>query len=121
MLISELLYRFDFHDSIVEEIKFLPDENMFIMNLEFCNWKQSFYKETDGKILHVPLIFNSVKKYQIIPDLTIKDNEILRMELIETDDQVLGIKIVLNEESDVIIIKIETTDATFDVRKRLGT
>ncbi|MBA2874574.1 hypothetical protein HNR31_001344 [Anoxybacillus caldiproteolyticus] len=44
---SQFLNLYVLHDSFVEDIKYLINENKLELVIELCNWKQKFYTDTE--------------------------------------------------------------------------
>lgn len=86
MNIEELVERYYFHDSLIENISYIPDQNKVIMLIDFCYWLQPNYnpgsKETgmiELTFLEVELYKNQVTSYESdsILEVHAKNNEIV--------------------------------------------
>lgn len=103
---------YDFHDSLLESIKYDRKNNKINIEVDFCCWKQVGYKENDDETAIIVLCFENVL-YANIPDVTINSDEIIELSLIENDT---ALKIVaFNDISDTsyeIIIKADFVKIT---------
>lgn len=116
MKLSEVVKKYDFHDSIIENIQYLKEKDEISMNVELCNWRQQWYKEYEPEMIKIKLIFSEVKKYETNKTLgTFINDEILKIELLENEFQNNeAIKIVLLGGEDVNILKIVATDVNIN-------
>ena len=103
-----MINKYDLHDSLIENIKYLQHEKKLMIEIELCNWKQSSYHDGEPEMLKMLIGFTGVKKYWIDPEtMAFQSDEILETILIKGDTEGSeAIKIVLNGEKDIKIIEI---------------
>ncbi|MGG1763930.1 hypothetical protein ABDH58_14710, partial [Parageobacillus toebii] len=58
---SQFLNLYVLHDSFVEDIKYLINENKLELVIELCNWKQKFYTDTEPEMAKYKLYKSSLK------------------------------------------------------------
>lgn len=111
MKISEMVNKYNFHDSIVEDIRFLHDERKLMIKVELCNWRQTSYKDGDTEIIEGNLVFSDVKKYEIEPGSVFFDSdEILETEVSQISEDNEMIKMVLLGSDNVKVINIQASN-----------
>lgn len=72
--------KYNFHDSLIQHIEYFSSKKKLIINIELCNWCQSFYTEGEPEIKKGKLIFLNVSFFKFIPStVKINDNEILEI------------------------------------------
>ena len=49
--------KYNFHDSLIQHIEYFSSKKKLIINIELCNWCQSFYTEGEPEIKKGKLIF----------------------------------------------------------------
>lgn len=108
MLVNELLYKFDFHDSNV--IKLLHDKENLILIIDFCMWKQIGYSDSEEELKEVRIEFIDVQ--QFIWDSQKNENEIDYDTILNFSYDGKRIRIVLEDEV-VSVISFECTDVKF--------
>jgi len=111
--LSELIDRYNLHDSLVENIKYLQEKRQVVLEIELCNWKQDSYRDSDPEMTLMSLLFHDVDKCEISPDSgTYDSDEILEIEVVQgsnnTDSE--AIKIILRGNDDVKILQIQAND-----------
>ncbi len=89
------LAAYDFHDSLLESISYDKDIKKAFLNIDFCNWKQEWYNETDEETSMISVVFENVSNV-IIPEFKINSDEIIEFELIMGK----GIKMVVFNDID---------------------
>jgi len=57
---EELILRYNFHDSLLEGIKYDEDLNALILEVDFCNWAQEDYTSDIPETMIIQLCFNGV-------------------------------------------------------------
>jgi hypothetical protein len=106
--LSYFLKTYNLHDSVVESLTFNEVEEKLSIELELCQWKQSFYQDREPEMRLGILTFSGVTLFQIKPNsFSINSNEILDANLLSADSKSESIKIVLDGDEDVIIILIQ--------------
>jgi len=110
MKISDLMQKYDFHDSSIQDIVLSSDTELIIY-IELCNWRQAGYQANEPEIVNGYLSFSGVVNYHIVPSLHKFDYEILSVEIgqsLDSDDEQM--KIVIRATEDVAIINIQASD-----------
>lgn len=108
MKIVEFLENYNLHDSVVESITFYQNEKRVVMDMDLCNWLQSFYEDGDPEIKVGQLEFTEVISFKTEPKVfTINSNEIIDVSVLRIGSENETIKFVLTSEEDVIIVEIE--------------
>jgi len=86
----EQLLKYNFHDSLLESIDYDRLKRKAVLKIDFCNWKQEWYNETDAETSMIFLVFENV--YNIsIPEFELNSDEIIEFELIPER----GVKIIV--------------------------
>ncbi|WP_127192126.1 hypothetical protein [Paenibacillus anaericanus] len=76
-----------------------------------CQWKQSFYVETQPEMQLGTLIFSDVTFYKTEPQLfDLDSSEILAVDLLPSEGEDERIKLVLNGLDDVIVLNIQSSE-----------
>lgn len=60
MKISELLQRYDFHDSLIESINFDKNNSRVSILIFLCNWLQKDYTDNQPENIRIQLVFHNV-------------------------------------------------------------
>ena len=94
MLVTELIKSINFNDSCVNKIVCLND--MVVMNIDLCMWKQKGYKENDPELKEVDVIFCGVTNYNWDSDKSEKAIDYDTIIQIKVEDN--KIEIVLEDE-----------------------
>ncbi|MDO4941132.1 MAG: hypothetical protein Q4E33_05530 [Erysipelotrichaceae bacterium] len=63
MKINEFYKNYEFHDSLINNIKFNQEKGTLSINIELCNYEQKYYKEGDDEIIIIDVIFKGCKSY----------------------------------------------------------
>jgi len=63
MKINDLLKRYTFHDSLLENIDYDENNNKLILTIDFCLWMQNDFDETQPETAPIKLIFTDIDKY----------------------------------------------------------
>ncbi|WP_438434229.1 hypothetical protein [Gorillibacterium sp. sgz500922] len=101
------------HDSIIENIEYLPYEKKVRIELEFCLWKQVYYNESEPEMQKGLLIFTGVDSFQIDPPSFMSDsNEILEVKI---QDESGIVEIIVTDNGDVGKIDIVAFDVFWEV------
>ena len=109
MNINNFFYKYNFHDSIIDDIKYLIKENKLIISLELCNWMQTWYKSSEPEMLNGDLKFYNVFNYKINEDICLKDASILDINIIDIKNKdIKKIEIFLEQAKKTIVITFET-------------
>ena len=110
----EQLAKYDFHDSLLEKILYDKDNSKVFLEIDFCNWKQTWYSESDEETSVISLVFENASDV-IIPTFKLNSDEIIEFELLSGK----GIRIVvfndIDDSSYEIIINAETVEILSEV------
>lgn len=105
MYIKELLRKYNFHDSLIEDMSFKNDTLELTINL--CNWKQKAYDKQDDEMINISLIFKDIRNF--IFDVTEEkfDYDTILEFVCEdiTNELYHKVKIVLDGDTNIKIIK----------------
>lgn len=105
MKLAEFFKKYNLHDSIIEAIEYIPGEMKIIINLELCNWKQSFYESFEPEMMAGLLVLLGVTYFQTEPNvLSIDGSEILDVCFMPAEN---AVKIVLTNLDDVGVIEVK--------------
>lgn len=64
MNIEELVEQYYFHDSLIENISYIPDQNKVVMLIDFCCWLQPNYNPGSKETGMIELTFSEVELYR---------------------------------------------------------
>lgn len=64
MNIEELVERYYFHDSLIENILYIPDQNKVVMLIDFCFWLQPSGNPGSKETGMIELTFSEVELYK---------------------------------------------------------
>ncbi len=92
MKISELLEKYDFHDSLLEKVYFKEEE--LILEIDFCRWRQDFYVEGEKETEEIMIVFRDVS-VATLPDFKLNSDEIMDAILVNKEKDVEEIKLML--------------------------
>ncbi|MCC3378526.1 MULTISPECIES: hypothetical protein [Paenibacillus] len=108
---SEFIKAYTLFDSLVEDLEYDEVKKQLRMTLELCQWKQSFYIETEPEMQLGILIFSDVAFYKTEPQLfNLDSSEILEVDLLPFEGKGERIKMVLNGLDDVIVLNIQSSE-----------
>jgi len=117
--INELLAIYDLHDSVVENIEYLPSEKKVLITLELCQWKQADYDESESEMQEGILSFTDVESFTIEPlSFLINSSEILKAK-IYPENRI--IEIILMGEHDVGKMSIVAQAVYWEKGKQIRT
>lgn len=103
----DIFDKYNFHDSLIQQIEYFPLKKNLIIDIEFCNWCQSFYTKNEPEIREGRLIFDNVSFFQFIPaTVKINNNEILEIHKKEKNI----IEIVFYNITDVQLLIIKSSN-----------
>lgn len=112
MLVTELVKSINFNDSCVNEIVF--SNEVVVMNIDLCMWKQKGYKEGDPELEETEVIFFDVTNYNWDSDKS--EEEIDYDTIIEIKVEDNKIEVILEDEevsevSKVSVLSFECIEA----------
>ncbi len=82
MSIQELLNKYDFHDSLIENVSYDTVQNSVKMKIDFCNWMQDGYSNSSPETSIIYLFFCDVTDFKG-PQGDIDDFSILEVTIID--------------------------------------
>jgi hypothetical protein len=108
---SEFNKAYILFDSLVEDLEYNEVKKQLRVTLELCQWKQSFYVETEPEMQLGILFFSNVTFYKTEPHFfNLDSSEILEVDVPPFDGKGERIKIVLNGLDDVIVLNIQSNE-----------
>ena len=63
MKINELLNKYTFHDSLLENISYDKENSILTLTIDFCFWMQNDYDESQPETGHIKLLFKNIENY----------------------------------------------------------
>ena len=60
MKCSELISQYDLHDSLLEAVAVSDNGHTVDLTIDFCNWAQNQYKETEPETYLIRVTFSNV-------------------------------------------------------------
>ena len=105
----EQLVEYDFHDSLLEYILYDECNKKVLLKIDFCNWKQNWYNESEEETSMISLVFNNTSEL-VLPEHRLNSDEIIEFE-VSTDNRVrIVIFNDIEDTSHEIIINAETVE-----------
>ena len=105
------LAEYDFHDSLLEEVLYDKHGKKVLLRIDLCNWKQSWYNESDEETSMISMVFHNVSDV-VLPEHRLNSDEIIEFELLGDN----GVRIVvfndIEEATFETIIYAETVEVT---------
>ena len=105
MLVTELVKKINFNDSCVN--KLVHENDMVILNLDLCMWKQKEYHDGEPELKEVVLEFMNSTNYNW--DSEKREEDIDYDSIIDITYEESTVKIVLEDE-DVSILTFECSE-----------
>ena len=105
----EQLNEYDFHDSLLEDVLYDEGNKKVFLKIDFCNWKQKWYNESEEETSMISLVFNNASNI-VLPEHQLNSDEIIEFE-VSKDNKVRIV--IFNDIEDVsyeIIIYAETVE-----------
>jgi hypothetical protein len=97
------MLKLNLHDSLIEDVNYLPDKKRLEIMIELCNWQQSGHKDTDPEILDICLEFEEVERYEIsVENHKFCGDEILQVT--ESENQTITIAFLTNNDVETIVV-----------------
>lgn len=107
----EQLAEYNFHDSLLEDILYDEGNKKVSLKIDFCNWKQKWYNESDEETSIISIVFNNASDI-VIPKFNLNSDEIIEFEVsadnnvkivVFNDIENASYEIICNAESVEII------------------
>src|SRR5438105_205139 len=116
MKISELFREYDFYDSLVEGIIYHKNTNLVMLEIELCNWKQTYYAKTDPEMITGRIVFTNISKFDLTPNIMEFDgDEILEFSIVTfEEEEIETLKLILLGDGDVKILEIIGANAVWE-------
>lgn len=108
----EQLAKYDFHDSLLERVSYDKDNSKVLLEIDFCNWKQTWYSKSDEETLMISLVFANVSDVTI-PVFELNSDEIIEFELLSGK----GIRIIIFNDIDDSSYEIAFNAETVEILK----
>ncbi len=97
MKCSELISQYNLHDSLLESVTVSNDGLYVVLIIDFCNWAQEQYKETEPETYLIRLIFSNVENF-------VYDKHELN------SDTILNVKYISEKSIEIITLQDETNE-----------
>lgn len=112
MKLSELINRYDLHDSMIENVHVSKISQTITVDITLCNWKQPNYSEDEPELISSSLVFENIYEFEIEPkDTHFDGDEIIQTETIEKNNKE-KLKIVAYDGKDTKIMNITAKKAS---------
>jgi hypothetical protein len=102
------------HDSVVDRLEYLPQEQKLILSIDLCNYMQEGYQESEPEHISGKLTFTGVNDFTTDPDLTSiewgahQNGQILDLSVVNVSTKSAE-KVETTIEVNNYITKIDTT------------
>lgn len=96
------LIGYDFHDSLLESIEYDKGKKKVTIEIDFCNWKQEWYNQTDEETSIIFLVFENVSNVSI-PEFEVNSDEIIEFELLEKGVKIIVFNDIDNNSYEIIV------------------
>ena len=91
----EKLNKYDFHDSLLEDIIYDYINKKVTLKIDFCNWKQEGYRDEDEETAMMYLSFEDVTDF-IMPKVSLNSDEILEFNILEDEIEITAFNDIEN-------------------------
>ncbi len=105
----EHLRKFDFHDSLLESISYDNDNKKIFLKIDFCNWKQEWYNESDEETSMISIVFNNASNLSI-PNFSLNSDEIIEFDILSDNSVKMVVFNDIDNTSYEIIIRAQTVE-----------
>lgn len=108
MKINDLLTKYTFHDSLIENIIYDAEKKNLILTIDFCLWMQEDYIESQPETAIIKLVFSNVTDFEGVSG-KVDSFSILKISYI---DNVITISILddFNEGYHEIVFKTDNVE-----------
>ncbi len=114
MKCSELVNRYNLHDSLLESVTVSNDGLTVVLIIDFCNWAQDQYKETEPETHLIRIVFYNVETF-VYDDHKLNSDTILNaksisstsIEIVTLHDETNEISVMTISEGEARIEKID--------------
>lgn len=107
------LMKYDFHDSLLEDVFYDSDNKKVLLKIDFCNWKQEWYNECEEETSIISIVFNNVSNV-VMPELKFNSDEIIEFEILSDSCAKILVFNDISETSYKIIIEAESAEIIED-------
>ena len=114
MKCSELVSQYILHDSLLETITVSDDGRTVVLLIDFCNWAQDQYKETEPETYLIRVIFLDVEtfvydEHELNSDTILSTKSIspTSIEIVTIQDETNEISVMTITAEDVHIEKMD--------------
>ena len=109
MKITEFFYKYDFHDSLIENIIHDCEENIVTFRISFCNWMQDEYRPHEPEIVDMKVCFHHVQHFVFEQsEIKLDDDQILDVKIKEFANNFCEVQFIIHGEDLVRIIMIHS-------------
>lgn len=85
MTLQEFLTKYNFHDSLIDDVSFDTVSKKVLMRIDFAYWMQEWYTENSAETDTLTIIFNEVSQFICPDDVPWEQISILQASLEEND------------------------------------
>lgn len=115
MKLAEVVDRLYLHDSVVQNVIYVPDDGTLVLTIELCNWAQPGYVDGEPEVVTRSLAFSGVTSYRVTPDDgTVRGGQILVARVFSSGNrgmsEALELVLANRPEEDVTIMTISAKD-----------
>ena len=107
MKCSEIISLYNLHDSLLESITVTDDGLSVVLIIDFCNWAQDQYKETEPETYLIRVTFSNVDTF-VCDDHEINSDTILDAKIISPTS--IEIITLHDETNEISVMKISAGD-----------
>ncbi|MBE7044803.1 MAG: hypothetical protein E7397_04685 [Ruminococcaceae bacterium] len=115
----EILKQNDFHDSLLEKISYDEKNQRVTLEIDFCNWRQSWYHEKEPETKIIVLVFELVSDI-VIPEFCLDSDGIIEFNFLQNEESTTGVEIVVFNEAEnaehSIVIYANEVNVIWDTR-----
>lgn len=102
--------KFNFHDSIIENIDYIHNKKELKLKIYLCNWKQKDYQNGDPEMIELYLIFHDVKSFETESSKDVYINgEIIEVKQIDSN----MLKFIVLSDTDTKNITISAREVSY--------
>ena len=112
---SELISRYNLHDSLLESITVSDDGLTAVLIIDFCNWAQDQYKETEPETYLIRVIFSNVETF-VYDDHELNSDTILDAKSISPTS--IEIVTLHDETNEISVLRISAREVRIEKMDR---
>lgn len=107
MTTQEFINKYDFHDSLIDEVTFDKANNKVILHADFAYWRQEWYIENMPETDKLIVVFHGVRNFVCPTDASWEQISIIQASL-DSDSVKFALMNDMTDEYLEIIIKCES-------------